>query len=106
MLEPLLHQDVVFVAPDLKTKISGSAACMATIKEYGESAKTHLFQLEHKDITVRGQSAVVSLDYYIEYELNQELYKEKGKEFWTLTMESGVWKLVWRAMVHNEVIAS
>jgi hypothetical protein len=103
-LAPLLHDEVVFVAPDLKTRIRGKLACIDTIREYGKNAETLLFQVKDKDIQVWGSGAVVSLDYYIEYQMNQEHYKEKGKEFWTLTRENKTWQLVWRAMVSNEVI--
>src|SRR5680860_242409 len=103
-IKPLLHDNVIFVAPDLKTQINGKDPCIQTIKDYSRNAKTKVFEIRSKEIHIWNQTTVVTIDFYIEYEMNKEVYIEKGKEFWTLNMQNDHWKLVWRAMVKNERI--
>ena len=103
VIDTILHDEVVFVAPDLKTKLSGKPACLQSIKDYVSSAKTKVFEVKEKDIQIWNQTAVISIDYYIEYEMNDESYRERGLEFWTLE-KADKWQMVWLAMVKNEVL--
>ncbi len=98
----LLDKEIIFVAPDLKTEINGKDNCIQTIRDYSNNAETKLFDVTNRKINIWNETAMVALDYYIEYEMNNQYYKEKGKEFWTLSKQEGEWKLVWRAMVKNE----
>jgi len=101
-LDKLLHDKVIFLAPDLVTQISTKADCVQTIRDYVKSAATHVFEITNKTINVWAQTAMVSIDYYIEYEMQNNNYKEKGTEFWTLIEYNDTWKLVWRAIAKNE----
>lgn len=100
----LLHEEVIFVAPDLKTQISGKDACLKTIEEYNQNAQTKHFEVVRQHIHLWDDTAVVDLEYDVEYVLNETTYREKGKEFWTLNRGPDTWKIVWRAMVNNEVV--
>ena len=101
---PLLNEDVIFIAPDLKSEIKGKDNCIQTIKDYASNGETKLFEVTEKRIHIWAETAMVSIDYYVEYEMNEQFYKENGKEFWTLIHNKGYWQLVWRAMVMNEKI--
>jgi ketosteroid isomerase-like protein len=101
---PLLHKDAIFLAPDLKTEISGRDACLQTIKDYVNNAKTNAFNVANNTIHFWQHTAVVSIEYFIEYEMNNKIYKESGKEFWTMINESGEWQIVWRSMLGNESV--
>lgn len=97
----LLSENVVFLAPDLKTEIGGRAKCLQSFAEYLEKAKTKTFEVSNKKIHVWGNTSTVVIDYYVEYELGGQDYKENGTEFWTLQKQKGEWKLVWRALVSS-----
>jgi len=101
-LASLLHENVVFIAPDLITEIIGKEACLQTIKEYVDNADTRHFVVEEQRVHVWQQTANISIKYSIEYLMEGKNYKESGKEFWTMIQEQNQWKLVWRAMVANE----
>ncbi|WP_142784692.1 nuclear transport factor 2 family protein [Changchengzhania lutea] len=98
----LVDEDVIFVAPDLKTEIIGRKACIQTIRDYTKNAITKVFEIKDKQIHVWDRTATVSIDYYMEYQMNNKLYKENAKEFWTLIQKNNTWLLVWRAMVMND----
>jgi len=100
----LLHDKVIFVSPDLKTEIRGLNACLQTIKDYSANAKTKTFEVRNKKIHIWDETAMITLGYYVEYEMKNQSYKENGTEFWTLNKQNGNWKLVWRALVKNEKI--
>jgi ketosteroid isomerase-like protein len=99
---PLLHNDVIFLAPDFKTEISGKDACLQTIKDYINNAKTKSFKVLNTKIHSWKDNAVVSFDYLIEYEMNDNTHQEAAKEFWTMINQSDTWKIVWRAVVGNQ----
>lgn len=104
MLENIMYEDVIFVAPDLKTQILGMENCINTIKEYNVAASTSLFDATNTDIKMWDDMAVVTLSYYIEYTMNNKNYKENGTEFWMLKKFDQRWKIIWRAIVGNEKI--
>ncbi|MEM1001047.1 MAG: nuclear transport factor 2 family protein [Bacteroidota bacterium] len=101
-VESILHEDVVFIAPDLVTEIIGKQACLQTIKEYTSNADTLLFEIKNQKINTWLQTAIISIDYLIEYLMKGKKYREMGKEFWTLSREKDGWKMVWRVMVANK----
>ncbi|GAB4251967.1 MAG: hypothetical protein Kow0079_06330 [Vicingaceae bacterium] len=104
ILTDLLDNKIIFIAPDLITEIKGKDNCIQTIKDFSKNAETKTFEVTNQKINIWDNTAVVVLDYYIEYEMNKQLYKEKGKEFWTLNKHNNNWRLVWRAIVKNEKI--
>lgn len=103
-LIPCLHEEVVFIAPDLETEITGKVACLQSIKDYVNNAKTEVFEVTNTEIHTWHQTAVISITYYIEYVMSNKTYKENGKEFWTLSRQNDSWQMVWRAMVENKNI--
>lgn len=103
-LHQLLHQEVVFVLPDLTTVYEGKQKCIDSIRQYTEHAKTKAFQVTRKDIRIWGQTATVVLDYEVHYEISEELFSEAGTEVWTLSRELNQWRIVWRGLIHNQSI--
>ncbi len=101
-ITPLLHPDVIFVAPDGETEIAGRDACLQTIKDYVSAAQTRAFEVRRRSIRTWGRTGVVIMDYTIEYTLNGESHKEQGREHWALQQTDGAWQIVWRAMVQNQ----
>lgn len=101
---PLLDDKIIFLAPDLETEIKGKDNCVKTIKDYSKNAVTNFFEVTENKIHTWNNTAMVTLKYYVEYEMNNKHYKEKGTEFWTLNKLNESWRLVWRALINNEEI--
>ena len=102
ILPSILHNEVVFVAPDLKHEIQGKEACIQTIRDYLSMAVTHSFIVTHKKINCWEDTAAAILEYEIDYELNDTRYKESGIETWMLAKEENDWKLLWRGLTENK----
>lgn len=100
--ETCLHEEVVFVSPDFKQKLSGKENCLKTLKEYISVAKTRKFEVTKHDISVWENTANAIIEYEIEYEILEKSYHEKGWELWTLLKNDGEWKIVWRGVLGNE----
>lgn len=100
-LEPLLDHDVVFVSPDVKNEIEGKTDCIQTFKDYLDQAGTNTFQKINRKIHTWEISVMVALEYGVEYQMSNIVYKEKGKEFWLLGEREGRLRMLWRALVEN-----
>lgn len=48
VIPPLLHDDVIFIAPDLITEIKGIDNCLQTIKDYVHNAITVKFEVTNR----------------------------------------------------------
>ena len=70
----LLHERCIFVAPDLKSEISGRPACLQTFQEYFEVARTHVFEIRNISIQLWGDTAIARLEYIVEYEIKNQLF--------------------------------
>lgn len=103
-LEKLMHPKVVFVLPDLKTKIEGCKACLQSVQEYADTAQTLKYEIQHQDIQTVGQASTVLLTYLVAYEMNEQRYQEMGSEVWNLVQTNGVWQMVWRGLIRSESV--
>ena len=104
ILTPILHEKVVFMAPDLQTEFVGRESCLQTIKDYINQAETKSFEVKDKKIHIWEDTATATIEYTVSYEMNDQFYREEGKEAWTLVNQNGSWLLVWRAMIMNKKI--
>ncbi len=100
--ESMLHENVVFVAPDLKTSINGKEACLQSLKDYITNSTTHHFEIENLKINTWVDTAVILLEYYVEYEFGNKNYQEIGTENWVLKREEKRYYLVWRAILNTK----
>lgn len=96
-----LHNDVIFLSPDGKNEVKGKDNCLQTIKQYSEIADTKKFEVTSVSINQWNDTAMVRLEYYIEYKIKEKLFKETGSEAWTLVSENDNWKIVWRVLLSN-----
>ena len=103
LIPEFLHEKVVFISPDLSTEIVGIEACIKTFEDYLNTAKTNKFRTTDIGINIWNSTAMVVLEYYVEYEIEEQVYKENCTECWTLVNQSEKWKLAWRALVKNEL---
>lgn len=93
------HPQVVFVSPDLHTRMQGREACVATYKEFCDHAKVLSFSESEAAIEVWGTTAVALYHFEIRYEMNQQALHETGQDLFVFAREDGEWKAVWRTIL-------
>lgn len=97
-LNHLLHDDVVFVPPG-HPEVLGKSNCIKSLVDFVSVSKTNKFVVTETSIHVFGSTVMVKISYEIDFEINGRNYSEQGTEYWTLRLESGLWKMVWRYLV-------
>lgn len=106
-IESYLDDEVIFLSPDKKTELKGKSECLETISEYMNNAETKIYTPRGLSINIWNQTtAVINMDYYIEYSYKGQYNKETGRELWTLIKRNDEWKLVYRALMENIVLSS
>ena len=64
-------------------------------------AVTTDFKVVNKRIHGWAETIMIALEYHVEYQIKQNKFKEKGKEFWLLKEREGILQMIWRALVDN-----
>ena len=106
-LRVLMDPDIIFLSPDKKTELRGREECLDTISEYMKNAETKMYTPRGLSVNLwNNNTAVVNMDYYIEYIYKGLHNKETGRELWTLIKKNDEWKLVYRALMENIVLSS
>ena len=100
-LRTILHEEVVFMAPDMKSMLKGKEDCTGTIEEYIRRAVTHDFRIQIDSIHCIGQNGWLTLGYDIDYEIKGSRYKEHGVEIWGVLRRNEKWLLAWRCLAGN-----
>jgi hypothetical protein len=103
-LNLILHNDVIFFSPDYANIFKGKNECINSINEYHKIADTFEFKIENSIIFEWNNTANIKLDYYIEYQIEDRIYKEKGTEFWTLAKEKDNCMLTSRVLLKIEKV--
>ncbi len=98
-LEGCLHDDVVFVQPDLETRADGRAACVKSYADFVEAATIQGFQASDPTVDVWGDTAVVTYTFEIDYEMNGERARESGRDLFVLTRTADGWRAAWRTLI-------
>jgi ketosteroid isomerase-like protein len=94
-----LHASVVFASPDLRQRMFGREDCVASYAEFCTRAKIHSFNESAYVVDVIGDTAVVTYEFEIHYEMNEKTHRETGHDLFVFTREGGEWKAVWRTIV-------
>ena len=96
----LLHENVVFFTPDLKTELIGRDKCIDSLKSFMSHAVTHQFEVKLQNVFTSGDKATVFLKYWVDYTYDDKNYQEDGREWWLLAKVDGFWKIISRALVN------
>jgi len=97
-IRELMHDDVVFISPNFQSAIHGRQACIDTLQEYTSMASTNAFEVNDEQVYQWNDIATVTFQYLIEYELNAQVFLEKGIEIWQLQSLDNIWMLVCRSL--------
>jgi len=100
-LKELLHEDIAFVTPDLKSVFRGREICIGTIEAYNKQATTHAFKMYIDAVHVVERAGWLLVSYDIDYELSGQRYKEHGVEIWGVILKDSKWLMTWRCLARS-----
>jgi hypothetical protein len=99
-----LHPDIVITAPDLHENLSGINACIKSYKDFVSNSVLKDYKESDPVINIFPNTAVVSYQFDITYEMNGKTYSEKGRDLFVFTKENDKWLAVWRTLMNVESI--
>jgi hypothetical protein len=99
------HHDAVIVAPDSSTRIVGRAACVASYREFMDSATVHNFDVRNIAIDVFGSAAMLAVTYEIDYEMPAGRWRGSGRDLLMLIRENHRWLVTWRTLIPGAEVA-
>lgn len=92
----LFHPDVVMLSPSGEIVMEGRDAMVESFVAYCERATTHAFrELEHR-VRLFGGSALLTYAFEVEYELDGERRRERGRELLVFARNGDAWRAVSR----------
>jgi len=98
-LNQYFAEDVVMVAPGGGMRMMGREAMIDSFRQYTEQATTHNFDETGLDVDVFESTAVASLRFDVDYELEGTRYQESGIDFLVLEHGDSGWLIVWRTQI-------
>ncbi len=98
-LNQYFAEDVVMVAPGGGMRMMGREAMIDSFRQYTEQATTHNFDETGLDVDVFESTAVASLRFDVDYELDGTRYQESGIDLLVLEHGDTGWLIVWRTQI-------
>jgi hypothetical protein len=98
-----LSDDVVIRLPGGNDPIRGNDAYIQSYRDYDQMAKTHAFSAEEPVIDLMGDVAVATCPFSVVYEIEGQVYREKGHEHLVFSRSGKQWLIVWRTMVTTPI---
>jgi ketosteroid isomerase-like protein len=93
------HEDMVIVAPDLRTRFEGREACIRSYAEFLDRGVVDRFEEIEPHVDVFGDAAVATYRFDVTYEMGGQTLRDRGGDLFVLRRENGGWKAVWRTML-------
>lgn len=91
--------EAVMVPPGGGELIRGREAIVGSFRSFLDAAKVHRFEVLDLTVTVFGATACAVVPFQIRYELQGQIYDEKGEDILVLMQNAGEWRIVWRTQV-------
>ena len=98
-LAPLVHDEIVMVAPGFTQKGQGRDAFLAGFRDFCDNSTIEEFTEHDQQVDVMGETAVVTFRYEMVYERSGARYRSTGRDFWVFHQEGAAWIAVWRTML-------
>ena len=93
-----LADDVVVAPPGSDARVRGRAAYVQSYRDYDRAAVTKDFVPSEPQVDVVGDVAVAVCPFFIEYEMQGEVHREKGRDILVFIRAEGKWLVAWRTM--------
>jgi hypothetical protein len=96
---PYFRANVVFVQPGFGEGVQGRDACLETYRQFLALATIHGYQEDEPVIHVFDDTAVATIRFEIDYELESGRFQETGHDIVVLKRDGGTWLVAWRTLV-------
>jgi uncharacterized protein (TIGR02246 family) len=91
--------EAVMVPPGGGELIRGRETIIGSFRGFLEAAKVHHFEVLDLTVAVFGSTACAVVPFQIRYELQGQIYDERGEDILVLMESAGEWRIVWRTQV-------
>ncbi len=98
-MAPLLHADVVMVAPAFSSRSQGRQAAVDGYREFCDAVEIHGYAETEPQVHITGDVAVVSYRFTIEYAMEGDRHVDRGHDLFVLDRERDGWLAVWRMLI-------
>ena len=92
-------EEAVMVPPGGGVLIRGREAIVGSFRGFLGMAKVHGFEILDPTVAAFGSTACAVVPFQIHYELQGQVYDEKGEDILVLMQNAGEWRIVWRTQV-------
>lgn len=103
-LRPFFHVEITMALPGFAGTVTGREQFLAGFRDFVDHAIVHEFREEDYQTDTAGNTAVVSFNFYIDYERAGKRYHSTGRDVWVFERNGASWLAVWRTMVGVEEI--
>ena len=97
-----LDARMVMVQPGFQERLMGREACIESYREFASHAVIHSYEEDEATVDLRGDTAIASYRYAMEYEMGGELYHDAGHDVFVLMRAECGWRAVWRTLIPQE----
>ena len=101
-LDKYFHKEIVFVAPGFAQRIEGRAACVDSFREFCAKATVRAFKPVDPAIDIFEGTALATYSFTVEYDLNNEIFNEGGRDLWVFVRDKDKWRAAWRTIIPAE----
>lgn len=97
-----LDERMVIVQPGFVERLVGREACVESYREFASHAAIRQYDESEVTVDLRGDTAIASYHYAIEYEMDGEMYHDAGHDVFVLMCGGVGWRAVWRTLIPQE----
>jgi len=98
-LRAFIHKDIVVLTQDFKEQGIGIDAFINSYREFRKISKIKDFKVNNSRVDLFSNFAIVSYNFEIEYEINNEKNKNSGRDMFIFTKEVDSWLAIWRMLL-------
>jgi ketosteroid isomerase-like protein len=93
------HADAVLVAPGFEQRVVGRDPAVQSYRDFLAMAVVHRFASAEPRIDQLGDTAVATVPYTMDYELEGKVWRSRGNDLLVLTRVQGKWLIFWRTLL-------
>lgn len=98
-LRDYFHPDVVLAQPGFAKRSVGRDALIESYRDFATSATIHSFDPGEVQVDMRGDSAVTTMPWEMDYTMSGQRTRERGWDLLVFGKRDGRWVVVWRTVV-------
>ena len=97
-LEAYFHPDIQFAGPNLEIFGAGREICIKSYQDFLNQVDIQKFSESEYEIQTWEKTAIISYTFDIQYNMEGNPHRDKGKDLFVFTYEQGRWLAVRRIM--------